>query len=156
MTRRLILILGALLPSFSVNAKPRRYPVPPTLWYENSAGEKWIPDEAHLRNMTPPPEGFSYQHSQFPHDLHHSCCTVPGPEIFRGSSSWSEDLVLAMATNGGYKLSEAILIAANMCERCMNAAAHDHGLKWGYARGSAAWRQSNTECEFCQNAEATS
>lgn len=79
--------------------------------------------------------------------------------IMTGNSSWSEDLVLAMASRTWrgwlrgrkvYTLGEAILIAANACERCMNALGDIYGLPWGYAEGSEEWENSGTRCQFCE------
>jgi hypothetical protein len=53
-------------------------------------------------------------------------------EVFSFNSGWSESLALAIANSGDYTLSEAIIISANSCERCMNALAHKYGLDWGY------------------------
>jgi hypothetical protein len=39
----------------------------PTLWYENKAGERWVPDPNDPYGS--PPEGFIYQHSRFPRTL---------------------------------------------------------------------------------------
>jgi hypothetical protein len=71
--------------------------------------------------------------------------------VGEGHSSWSEDLVLAMANSGDFSLSESILIAANACERCMNALAHEYGLDWGYPEFGPEWKKSATECDFCKN-----
>jgi hypothetical protein len=173
----------------------------PSLWYENKDGEKWIPP-ADYAGRTPPPDGFIYQHSQFPCVLHHNIlrliveveveacehpkgdivptggwidgiegrrCTrcgghqtrkegAPWPETWdadgcvqlaRGESSWPQDLALAMANSGKWSLSEAILVAANACERCMNALAHEYGLDWGYPEGSPDWEKCGTSCQFC-------
>jgi hypothetical protein len=126
----------------------RPYAVPPVLWYENERGERWIPVSLDkLQSPDDSPEGFKYQRSQFPCELHDSCCTTRG-QVMSGSSGWNEELVMALATTG-YKLGEAILIVGNMCERCTNAAAYWYGLDWGYANGSIEWRRANTECEFC-------
>ena len=150
MTRRGVFarIGAAILRIRTAFARPKRYSVPPTLWYETANGERWIPDERHFRELTNPPDGYEYQHCQIPNSLTHSICLVSGPSIATGSSTWPEDLVLAMAKDG-YKLGDAILIAANMCERCLNAACHDYGLKWGYPRHSEPWKAVNTTCEFC-------
>lgn len=64
-------------------------------------------------------------------------------------SGWSEDLVLSMANSGEFKLSEAILIAANSCERCINALAYKYKVGWGYCEGSEDWHLANTSCIFC-------
>ena len=70
-------------------------------------------------------------------------------ELAAMESSYSEDLVLAMANSGDYTLSQAILVAANACERCMNSLAEKYGLEWGYPEYSVEWERSRTECEFC-------
>lgn len=120
---------------------------PPTFWYENKAGDRWIPGSDHFIDGGGVPDGFEYQWSSQPCCLHDSCCTTKGP-VMSGSSGWSEDLVMAMA-NRGYRLSDAIMIAAHSCERCMNSLAFKFGLKWGYERGSAEWKHSNTSCDMC-------
>ena len=71
-------------------------------------------------------------------------------EVCCGRSSWSEDLVLAMANSKDYSLSQSILIAANACSRCMNSLAHKYGLSWGYKEKSPEWEKTNTECDFCK------
>lgn len=148
-TRRGFLGLFSLLPFRLrlVRSPRKRYEVPPTLWYENSAGQKWIPPDSFYQTMEGQPEGFIYQHSQFPRQLEESICTREG-RLATGHSSWPEDLVAAMAADG-YTLSGAILVAAHLCERCMNAAAYDYGLKWGYPRYSESWTKAGTSCEHC-------
>jgi 2'-5' RNA ligase len=65
------------------------------------------------------------------------------------NSSWSEELVLALANRKGWKLGQAIMVVAKACERCMNVLAHEVGLDWGYEHGSEEWKRSNTKCDFC-------
>ena len=72
-------------------------------------------------------------------------------DIMTGSSSYPQDLVLAMANSNDWDLSEAIIIAANSCERCMNALAEKYGLKWGYKEFGEEWQKCNTSCEFCKS-----
>jgi len=72
-------------------------------------------------------------------------------EMMTGESGWSEDLVLAMASSGDFTLSEAIIIAANSCERCMNVLLHDYGCDDGYPEFSDEWKKCGTECEFCKD-----
>ena len=69
------------------------------------------------------------------------------------NSSWSEDLVLSIANSGDYSLSEAIIIAATFCERCMNVLAYKYGLDWGYEEGSKEWQGVGTSCQFCEDNE---
>ena len=65
-------------------------------------------------------------------------------------SGWPEDLVLAMATSGDFTLSEAILVAAQSCERCMNVLYYKYvGAEDGYPEGSEDWEKAGTSCEFC-------
>lgn len=69
------------------------------------------------------------------------------------NSSASEDLVLALAlgSNGQrkYRLREALVIAGESCECCMNVLAHQYGLKWGYEFGSEDQKKSGTSCQWC-------
>ena len=125
----------------------------PTIWYENKKGEQFIPS---LRGKMPPniPKGFIYQHSQFPSCLHYDilrCYKNRSEAICRGSSSWSEDLVLAIANSGDVGgLGDAILIVANTCGRCMNALAFAYGLAWGFPEGGEDWDKCGTSCRFCE------
>jgi hypothetical protein len=121
------------------------------LWYENEDGEKFIPNYG--ENFGNPPLGYFYQHGQFPTILRHSILKIENGsshEIMAAEMSWSEDLVLSMANSGKWKLREAILIAANACERCMNSLAHEYGLNWGYAEFSDEWEKCGTTCRFCR------
>lgn len=176
----------------------------PTLWYENEKRENFVP----TKSDEDIPEGFIFQHVQFPCVLRYTilrtiqkedvescdhpkmhiipapewtegieereckkCCGTqtrkqgePWPEkwdaygsrqIVSSESSWPEDLVLVMAMTDEYTLSQAILIAANACERCLNVLAHKYGLKWGYPEDSEEWKRARTSCQFCQNDEKT-
>lgn len=125
----------------------------PTLWYENEAGDKYVPP---LDGEMPPeiPEGFEYQHSRFPTILREDVLrTKPEgdgcEQVCAMNSGWQPDLVLAL-TRKGMTLSEAIIVSATACERCMNVLADECGLSWGYAWGSEEWRKSNTVCDFCR------
>lgn len=123
----------------------------PTLWYENAEGERFIPDLMQCGSDVPPE--FVYQHSQFPTTLAHTillCEDGKSSQLMRGETGWSEDLVLAMVTSGTWRLSAAILIAANSCERCMNSLAHEYGCTWGYPEYSEDWVKANTRCRFCE------
>ena len=71
-------------------------------------------------------------------------------EVYSGTSSWPEDLALAIANSGDYSLSTSITIAATSCERCMNVLAHKYELEWGYEEGSEDWKKTNTSCQFCE------
>jgi hypothetical protein len=127
----------------------RRWPVPPSFWYENDSGDQWIPDfETGINALLQPPIGFKYQWFCAPNNLHTSVSS-PSGRLATMNNHWPEDLVLAMA-NDGYRLSEAILIVCNMCERCLNATAYDYKLRWGYERDSDQWKSSGVFCRFCK------
>lgn len=68
-----------------------------------------------------------------------------------GSFPFSEDLALAIANSKLYSLGDAILIASQCCERCMNVLANHFGLTWGYSEDSDDARQARTSCQFCTN-----
>ena len=78
-------------------------------------------------------------------------------EVCSGTSSWPEDLALAIANSDDYfSLSEAIIIVGTSCERCMNALAFEYGLDWGYEEGSEEWEKTNTSCQFCEGSNVGS
>lgn len=122
-----------------------------TLWYENDKGEKFVPQNLDCPDDMPI-DKYPYQVSQFPTELKTTylrCYDGKSEEVAEGTSGWSEDLVLAMTNSGDYSLSESILIAAQSCERCMNALAYKYGLDWGYPEGSEEWEKCGTSCDFC-------
>jgi hypothetical protein len=85
--------------------------------------------------------------------------------VFR--SSWPESLVLAMVRPTKdevikqvernskrlvlWELAAAISVAANSCERCLNALMWHYGLDHGYAYKSEQWDKANTMCMLCDN-----
>jgi hypothetical protein len=60
----------------------------------------------------------------------------------------AEELVMGLVREG-HTLSEAILVAANACEKCRNVLAFECGLGWGYASDSME-RKAHTECVLCR------
>ena len=125
--------------------------VPETLWFETKTGRKIKVTDRMLKSPYVPKLA-KYQVSQFPWQLTTTWLELSksgSEEIARSNSTWSEDLVLAMANSNDYTLSQSILIAANACERCMNSLAHKYGLDWGYPEYGEEWQRTNTCCEFC-------
>jgi len=129
-----------------------------TLWYEDKDGN--VIEDFDLETATDHPDGAYAQVSRFPTSLRENYIMLDDSRelldsggLFAGESTWPEDLVLAIVESGDYSLSEAILIGANACGRCLNALAHDYGLDWGYAEGSEEWKNTNTKCEFCEEEE---
>lgn len=63
----------------------------------------------------------------------------------------NEDVILAMANSGDYRLSEAMALYASCCERCMNVLAYKYlNGKDGYAEYSEEWKACNTVCRYCK------
>lgn len=147
-------LVGLARPARALGFAPRRpFAVPPTMWFENDQGQKWVPTPADLAGGLPTaPAGFVYTWFRDGCAVTETCYDRDGKRVMGGSSTWPGDLALALATRGGYTMHEAVLIAASLCEGCMNVAAHDYGLPWGYARGSEQHRRVGTSCEHCTRA----
>ena len=142
--------------------------VPPTLWYEDEEGN-FLGKPDYEKDPSDPFVGMGdrkkarYQVSRFPTSLRTSYVVIrddgSSGTVAAGESGWWEELVLAMATAKPplqkFRLSEAILIAATSCERCMNALAwrygvtDDEGRPHGYPEDSDDYRDTNTQCHFC-------
>jgi len=73
-------------------------------------------------------------------------------EIIACITTYSEDLVLAMANSKDFTLSEAIIVSTTACERCINVLRNKYGLD-GYEEYSEEWKKANTSCEFCEESE---
>lgn len=82
------------------------------------------------------------------------------------SATANESLVLAMATGGRrypwwrilrpprpttIRLSDALIIASESCERCLNALAYRYGLDWGYPEYGDQWQACGTRCPMCED-----
>lgn len=141
--------------------------VPATLWYNDEAGNfVGVPDYTKpydpfcgIENR----EAIVYQVSRFPCQLIETHLRInpdgSSSRVCEMTSSYWEELVIAMATAlpplRRFRLSEAILIAATACERCMNALAWQYGVKdgeghiAGYPEDSEEYRDTNTQCHFC-------
>jgi len=74
-------------------------------------------------------------------------------EIFVAHCSWNDEkTILAMVNSGDFTLSEAILVYATACERCMNVLVHKYSNgEDGYAEYSEEWQKCGTSCQFCRN-----
>ena len=131
------------------------------LWYEDEDGNfggepDWVGDVGGQHEELA--KRARYQVSRFPLELATTYLRLnddgSSTEIGRGTSSFSEKLVVAVVRSGDYGLADAILIGAESCERCMNALLHkyqDHGdyEDKGYPEDSEEYRGSRTRCAFC-------
>lgn len=74
-------------------------------------------------------------------------------EVFSGHSTWNnEKTILAMVNSGDFTLSEAIIVYAESCERCMNSLIFKYtNGEDGYAEYSEEWKKCGTSCKFCEN-----
>jgi hypothetical protein len=124
------------------------------LWYENKEGKRWVPPKEYC-GVPKPPEGFIYQQSMFPFQVHEVtlvCEENRSREICSGNSSWPEDLVFAMAKSGDFGLYQSIFIAANACSRCLNALSYKYlGPTEGYSEDSEEYKNCKTLCDYCRD-----
>lgn len=74
-------------------------------------------------------------------------------EVFAANSTWNdENTVLAMVNSGDFTLSEAIIVYAGSCERCLNVLAYKYtNGEDGYAEYSDEWKKCGTSCKFCED-----
>lgn len=78
--------------------------------------------------------------------------TLPLIDFHTSIGGGNEDVILAMANSGDYSLSEALVVWANACERCMNVLAYKYlDGKGGYPEHSEEWEKCNTVCDFCRD-----
>jgi len=72
-------------------------------------------------------------------------------EVFSCNSTWNNDeAILEMVNSGDFTLSEAIIVYATSCERCMNVLIHKYtNGEDGYAEYTEEWKECGTSCQFC-------
>lgn len=66
----------------------------PWLWYENEAGEKWVPEQPHCGEGVP--EGYRFMYARSPCQLEDTLFDGHA-QIMTGRQTYSEDLALALA-----------------------------------------------------------
>jgi len=126
------------------------------LWYEDADGNDL--GDGDLEGEPGAPEGAQYQHSQFPHVLHHNVLRLnddgTSTDLGGGEASYPEDLVNAMVRSGDWDVGDAIMVAAQSCERCLNVLCHHYDLDDGYPFGSEEYWSAGTRCPMCENVHA--
>jgi hypothetical protein len=142
----------------SLTAKPLNLKPLPIMWYEDEQGNK-LP---YMYYGVPPIDyenfdraRWKYTHTRFGNEIHH--------KIFEGDSSkplitftnafasCTADLAIAIHQVEGLHLSEALVIAATSCERCLNVLLHHYQCSddKGYSKESEQAQKVNTHCELC-------
>jgi hypothetical protein len=104
-------------------------------------------------NATEFPENtFSYDYITTAVSTTHSMKNDKGKwkDVLTFTSTWSEDIALAIFNNTAATLKESIVIAATSCEACINILADTYGLSWGYPSDSDEFRNRDTSCDFCR------
>ncbi len=133
------------------------------LWYEDKDRNWRLPD---YTDNAPDPvdDGYIYQHSRFSTQLTQRILRVDiddeghrkSVDLGGFTSTYPDDLALAIANSGEYRLRDAITIAGTSCERCLNALCWHYevtkdGEREGYPEGSEEWLKARTSCQFCES-----
>ena len=92
--------------------------VPPTLWYENDAGVKWVPPIG----VSIPPHGFKYQHSQFPNYLRHTVLKLVQRDEVDNCTHPKDDVVKTYGWIDG--------IEGRECQRCKGTQVKSVDVEW--------------------------
>lgn len=94
-----------------------------TLWYENEKGEKFVPDmavEGHPMDQVP--DGFVYQHSQFPGYLRHNCYKSIIPEEVESCDHPDDFRKIDHGLIEGYE--------GHTCDKCGGYQSKNCGEEW--------------------------
>ena len=130
------------------------------LWYEDEDGNR-MHDAAEGTNkepegyVNPRDNGARYQHSRFPTHLHDSVLRLnddgTSSVLLKGQSGYDSATVTAMVRSKDWDVSDAIMVAGQACERCMNVLAHHYGAGWGYEYNSDGYKEAGTSCRMCEH-----
>ena len=88
--------------------------------------------------------------------VHETCYTVEKDgkwkEMITFTSTWSEDLVLALYNDKSMNLNlqECIRLVASLCEKCLNVLTYYYNLPNGYSADSKEAKKCGTSCNFCK------
>jgi len=123
----------------------------PCIWYENESGEKRFLSEKELENPydieTNIQKDYPIQVSHFPVVTETFVDTDSGGHMtFETSINCIQDIVLYLVQNRGWKLTDAIVTASGMCERCLNVISEQAG---GEKYPQEQKDSSHTHCDLC-------
>ena len=121
------------------------------LWHEDDDNNRLDEDGDGI------PDGARFQYSQFPATLHDSILRLnddgTSTEIMRGERGFPQDLVTEMVRSGEWDVGDAIMAAAQACERCLNALTFRYQRDDGYEFGSSRYWQAATRCKMCDHVD---
>lgn len=125
------------------------------MWWEKADGSRLPVNIEDVRDC-PPVEEYPFAHVRFPLQVKTEIYRRRADGLYGetdriavGESGASATLVLALATGGrrtwrrlwrrhqSFPLGDAMIIASEACERCLNALAYEYGLDWGYPEYSS-------------------
>lgn len=122
------------------------------LWYEDEDGNR-LP-EPPIGDLAIPEDSHT-QHSRFPNVLRHTILLLnddgTSSSLAAGESSFPSDLVTQMVRSGDWDTADAIMVAGQACERCLNVLLHHYGIGDGYPFGSEDYWRANTDCSMCED-----
>jgi len=123
------------------------------LWYEDGDGHRIRSEDEH--DTWEVPKGAETQHSMFPNVLRHGILLLnddgTSTSVATGESSFPSDLVTEMVRSGDWDVADAIMVAGQACERCLNVLLHRYGLDDGYPFASDAYWRAGTRCPMCEH-----
>lgn len=116
----------------------------PQLWYENDRGKRYYPTEEEMSGGYVEHRNYPYQHA-LNAQVTLSVCTTKG-QVFTSNSSINcvEPIVLYLVTKMKWRMIDAIVLASQACERCLNILLEEVGDVHNYDR------KSNTHCDLCK------
>lgn len=116
----------------------------PTLWYESRNGKKYYPTEEEQRGCYIEHKDYPEQHCLTP-QVTLSVCEIGKGQIFSSNTSINcvEPIVLYLCNVKKWRMIDAIVLASQTCERCLNILLEEVGDVHNYDR------KSNTHCDLC-------
>ena len=119
----------------------------PSLWYENEEGKRYFLSQEELNNAVFP-EGYKIQHSLNPQVTETVIDTdTNGEYSFNTTINCIEPIVLYLVQKRGWSLVDAVTIASQTCEHCLNILIEDAG---GEKYPEDQKYHCNTWCELCK------
>jgi len=120
----------------------------PQYWYENEEGIKHIPTEEEMHGEPFFPKDFPIQHCLTPELVEEINYTDDRGHLMTGHKTINciEDIVLYLVLQRGWKMTDAIVSAAETCERCLNILIEESG---GEKYDQHEKDTCHTHCEQC-------